>query len=672
MSRINTYIIVSVALIFAAACKKEPVKTNSIELSAATITVARNGKSLDGSQPKVTVKANTYWRVFIPSDCDWISMQPHAAGQGSSELALVVDPNIFGAKREALLSFEASDDTKALMKVCQNGIDSAPRLTIRSTPSVVWTVKDTVSLLAEGLVEPLAFYYKDGSFTSDSDLPAADSYAVVYPYDKSMSYASGELNVDFKLQQTFDVDTKVNSGMRYGAVSTSREFDLSPMFAAVSANVKGKGIVSSLSYVWGEETVALQLSKPVALSAKAEPLRFTLPAAEMTSCRIGVMDATGDEVLYDIDDFTLEKGAIHEVGITHESASSYTDLNNKAYYGETGTGKVYANCYMISSAGDYKFAAADTRGNAVAFSDVCFVWATTGVWTSSASCVLENLIQDIHSNGNNVYFTIPEDFVPGNVIIAAVSADGTIQYSWHVWTTVDYKDVNVNGVKWMDRNIGASYQFDPKYPDKCQAGRGFYYAWGCKNPIVGMCDGSKTAVIGDSFTMGKGATFYIYNSQVKNTGSWAVMTEYPAGWTGSASDAVKYPMSHFSAEKAPTAGQAIDWPDASNPCPYGYAVMSPTQMNALGTLETMSLVNDASDIYKNVACINSGVVFPSSGYRKADGTLAISGNPDGRYWTNKSSTTLRRYNWTINKSNFKEADSALGVGMSVRCVKINQ
>lgn len=210
---------------------------------------------------------------------------------------------------------------------------------------------------------------------------------------------------------------------------------------------------------------------------------------------------------------------------------------------------------------------------------------------------------------------------------------------------------------------------------ECNASRGLYFQWGCKNPIVGLYEGDRNIAINDTFTMGKGATYYIWNEEVRNTGLWSTMKTYPENWFGSVAQAAAYPMSMFdSAEKAPTAGQNIKWPKESNPCPYGYDVMTLEQAEALGydknTAVTISQ-NEAAKSTVNVATKLGELIFPSCSYRIAGGKIGYAGNPEGRYWLKEPYNTQYRTYWLMNRVNCQKANGGnLGEAMTIRCVKI--
>ena len=523
-------------------------------------------------------------------------------------------------------------------------------------------------------------------FRSIFGLKTAGKYTALYPYDGKASLTGGKLSFEVSGQQRYMPGYNVNMPM----LAESSELDgfrFAPLMGTLRVMPEGEVSLNSLTFtnerhsvcgsavvvdgtlsLDGEKTVVLE--NLAAMDTDGTGQKFfdvVLPEGKYDRYVLKTVDQSGESMQYTMENLDIQKGKITEVKIDFRP-SNYISLNMPAYYGETSEEKVYANCWRISAPGDYMFIAADASGKPVEGSDVAWVWATSGMWSSSPEAVLSSLIADIRYEDGCVKFTVPENFTPGNVVLAVVDSDGLILGSWHIWTTVEPKDVSAGGYVWMDRNIGASYVFDPvSGAEYCNAARGFYYQWGSKNPIVGMYD--STVANGNAFTIGKGATWYIYNDSVRNTCEWGALNSYPGSWTSSYTDCMQYPMNMFPDNTLNPAKGKDRWPDEVNPCPYGYCVPSRAQMSSLGAA---LIVNDKDVLLKNVAIVRSGVVFPSCGYRKDTGIIAVAGNPDMRYWTDAVNTETTRYYWLANKSNNKEMSAGIEVGMNVRCVKIKK
>ena len=151
--------------------------------------------------------------------------------------------------------------------------------------------------------------------------------------------------------------------------------------------------------------------------------------------------------------------------------------------GEKGT----ANSYIVSDAGEYKFKA--VKGNSTesvgTVSTVEVLWETNNTATAPEA---NSIIASTSFENGYVFFNTPETLVPGNAVIAAKDADGTILWSWHIWIPADAIVVldaeDFAGAKMLDRNVGA-LKATAKEGDVDILSIGLYYQWGRKDPFPG-------------------------------------------------------------------------------------------------------------------------------------------------------------------------------------------
>ena len=192
----------------------------------------------------------------------------------------------------------------------------------------------------------------------------------------------------------------------------------------------------------------------------------------------------------------------------------YVDLS------ESGT----ANCYLISTPGDYKFNAS-VKGNGnvaeglasvvsaekMAPKSALVLWyntiQTSNNWVDASPVAVESV--SVGSDGF-VRFSTPEAFVSGNVVIATFAEEGvtydsitadenkcinnaTLLWSWNIWAADGYDPdataVISGGKTFMDRNVGAAISgvgskgdYEPAYAV------GNYYQWGRKDPFPSIAD----------------------------------------------------------------------------------------------------------------------------------------------------------------------------------------
>lgn len=183
----------------------------------------------------------------------------------------------------------------------------------------------------------------------------------------------------------------------------------------------------------------------------------------------------GDVTAY-LKDYVAPTTHNNTIGVIVASA---TDL------GSTAT----ANCYIVSSAGDYKFKAVKGNSSTVVgtVASVDILWETwNNAETVTANSVIAAADYDLQSGGDPyVVFKTPATLHVGNALIAAKDALGNILWSWHIWVPATYPTSATFGIhdtkEMMDRNLGA---LDiPSKDAAVPANAGFFYQWGRKDPL---------------------------------------------------------------------------------------------------------------------------------------------------------------------------------------------
>lgn len=152
--------------------------------------------------------------------------------------------------------------------------------------------------------------------------------------------------------------------------------------------------------------------------------------------------------------------------------STYTDLSAK------GT----ANCYLIQSAGNYKFKA--VQGNTDW--SIGNVRKTEVLWESFGTDVMPNvgdLIASVGYKDGYIYFSTTDTFRNGNASIATRNSKDVILWSWHIWCSEEGWNDQVyanNAGTMMDRNLGATSA------ERGNVGNiGLFYQQGRKDPFMG-------------------------------------------------------------------------------------------------------------------------------------------------------------------------------------------
>ena len=165
-----------------------------------------------------------------------------------------------------------------------------------------------------------------------------------------------------------------------------------------------------------------------------------------------------------------------------------------------------ANSYIVTEAGDYKFAA--VQGNSAesvgTVKEAVVLWETVNTDTAPEA---NSIIASVAYADGYVTFSTPTTLKPGNAVIAAKDADGVILWSWHIWipaSEIAIQDGTAlcGAAVIMDRNLGALVA-TAATGDVDPLSIGLYYQWGRKDPFPGMASMSSNtgaAVAGTAWT----------------------------------------------------------------------------------------------------------------------------------------------------------------------------
>lgn len=190
-------------------------------------------------------------------------------------------------------------------------------------------------------------------------------------------------------------------------------------------------------------------------------------------------------------------GPVHKLGSVVRARSYAVRQIEKSQVVVDLSATATANTYIVSEAGSYKFKVT-VKGNG-GLDPLTGVTATTidpagiaGVkvlwelYGQGRAIKHDGSAYDIRYDDGYVYFSTPDAFVPGDACVAVYDSDGTILWSWLIWTTPEPGTMTHNDATFMDRNLGA---IDVGY---CM--RGFLYQWGRK----------------DAFSAANGNSYQIY------------------------------------------------------------------------------------------------------------------------------------------------------------------
>ena len=355
-----------------------------------------------------------------------------------------------------------------------------------------------------------------------------------------------------------------------------------------------------------------------------------------------------------------------------------------------------ANCYIVAPGSKAYFNAA-VKGNSA--ESVGSVDRARLVWQSE-----NGLVKSIRFAPDACQIEIETADMPGNAVIAAVSADDSVLWSWHIWV-VDYNPAeslystpaNASGTVWqfMDRNLGATSTTRGDF-----ANAGLIYQWGRKDPFPAAVD---FTVQNEDYSYQQDGEPTLYNFD----GDVTFKISYFANYGGSIANGIANPDVFYIVGSRDTGevdeyGSAIyenvprssDWSDTSDddawggvsmkktiydPCPAGYKVpvcdADGNTPYAWLTYKTMTWDK------QNRGAEQDGQWFPTVGTRVAQsgGLNYPEATPYSGMWigtAGKANSNLElypslygQYMFIINgKRTFKVNKDVRSQGMNLRCV----
>ncbi len=333
-----------------------------------------------------------------------------------------------------------------------------------------------------------------------------------------------------------------------------------------------------------------------------------------------------------------------------------------------------ANCYIVSSSGQYKFKTVKGNGSESIvngfYADV--LWESFG---TSVAPMKSELVSWVYFADGYLNFEIPSDYKEGNAVIAVKDASGKILWSWHIWLTdrpesqtyyvydydTDSFTKEVAGIM-MDRNLGATSA------TKGDVGAlGLLYQWGRKDPFLGSSSISNSNA-----------------TEAKSTIEWPSSVKSTSE-TGTIEYAVSHPTTFIYGSKnydwyytGNTTTDNTRWTTSESeksvydPCPAGWRV---PDGGGEGIWEKSGFISmEYDDTKEGIYSINSNLKlwYPAAGYRDyggGGGSLDAVGY-NGYYWsaTPRGSNAYRLIFYDdgdVDPSNYDSREE----GNSVRCLQ---
>lgn len=342
-----------------------------------------------------------------------------------------------------------------------------------------------------------------------------------------------------------------------------------------------------------------------------------------------------------------------------------------------------ANCYIVSSAGKYKFKTVKGNSNNSVgdVKGVKVLWETFG--TTTAPSVGDLIKADISYADNYITFSTNDTYKEGNAVIAAYSdagcTDGNVLWSWHIWLTDQPKEqvYNNSAGTMMDRNLGAT----TSTPGDVQA-LGLLYQWGRKDPFLN----------GSSISGG--------SSKAESTLTWPSPVSSNAS-TGTNDYTIAYPTTFITENSSNhdwyyTGDATTDntrWQSFGNdkgmydPCPVGWRIPDggsngvwSTSFGASSTFQNgpwnstkkgMDFGTGNGKSSNMQLGTVSTIWYPASGFLSSSSGFLCDVGTGGRIWScTPNNSNAYYFNYGIDGYVYtSEAYYYRGYGHSVRCVK---
>lgn len=424
------------------------------------------------------------------------------------------------------------------------------------------------------------------------------------------------------------------------------------------------------------KTITYSYNAPVQLTAEGRDLYFGLPVGTH-DVTFTFTDTDGNNMVKTAKGLEIKRAVITPTELTYAAdVKAITDLS---------ANNSYANCYVIQAAGSYSFDAKKPNGEAVTGAKATWVWAA-GEICNGKSSLPATMMKEISYSGNKISFEIPDGYDKGNIVLGLLNAENKLEYTWHIWLTeAGMSDITVGDVVVMDRNLGATNVYDVTVATNAplQGGKGNFYQWGRKDPILGARNSASSAE-GTAFGT-TNSQYCVINSEAGAGTAWAI-----GGTFGLTADVcAKNPLTMIA---NPSTCEGYDenatssWSELinANPCPYGYRVINQTEFESLVDGFTTDKYNNFGQV-----TLKGGVKLPRAGLRQgSDGKANNGGGTSSnstvtsyaRYYLNerggKATQGLEyQFKWTNNAfvsgSNKIVTNTNAYNALNVRCVRVN-
>ena len=572
------------------------------------------------------------------------------------------------ARIEPLPVNGVSGESRTLTVVCDRGSDASRTDIDGYNP--VWSAGDAL-WVSDGtesvrVVVPAEFAGMDHADLTISGVDFSKTLYFLYPYDENASAASGRIEVSVPTVQDgsfekahlavgacepAETTVSLKNASALLKFSIDRE-DLAIMQINNSSAFSGSFKVTAAT--------GAKYSNKAPYSLKTVRMDFSGKGDKYISC-MAVSLAKGARFTFVTKDGrmggistskanSLANGSIYDLGA----------LDDRIVLDETpavtlGTQET-SNCYVITQPGNYRLRA--VRGNSsMSIGEAAYgelLWETVNTGSSPTK---NSLVSDVAYYDGYLYFSIPDEIIAGNALLAAVDITGAVLWSWHIWILPEgYEDQTFaegdpnpySGAVMMDRNLGA---LTATAGDVCA--NGLLYQWGRKDPFpgFGVLSGTTAAkVAGTSITTVAQTTdngtveYSIANPTkfiYKESSDWLAVSDASL-WSAGAKTIY-------------------------DPCPAGYHIPFADALSGLTLANTPW--NDTKK-GRSISIDGQSVWFPAAGTRASKSGSLQNGGTNSYLWLDKNvSTGQNAWRSSSDTVGITPKAQPQAAGFSVRCQK---
>lgn len=356
---------------------------------------------------------------------------------------------------------------------------------------------------------------KSDSYVTGTEIPANVAY---YPYNTPTTIKKRDqgysLTISLPKVQEYAINSFGQRCFPMLAITSSTEdknLKFKNILGGIKLQLKGESIISKIivsgnnkeplcgdAEVYGssnntptismskdaQEFITLDCGDGIQLNSET-PTAFVIAIPPVTMTKgfnVTIIDKEGrTQTIKTTKCQTILRSCLLKMGVLNIDATNLVaDLSIK----ET------ANCYIVGTAGDYKFKA--VKGNSQEpiedIKGVKLLWESFG--TDKTPEIGDIINPTVKYSDGYIYFSTNNIYKEGNAVIAAYSdeacSDGNVIWSWHLWVTAaDLENLsqtyhNNVGIM-MDRNLGAINNDT----NKSFGNVGLLYQWGRKDPFLG-------------------------------------------------------------------------------------------------------------------------------------------------------------------------------------------